>query len=168
MRQEEITVNNIQALEAALAQGEQWIEVYAPNGVTPSLDLVAEALATVANTEAEIIVGIRPRLDTYNFSYQDIERVMWTIKELRTIGVQHVSFGCLTCDNELARDRMLKLVEAASTMQVHFDTAFDVIPVPKRQIALDWLAQHGVEQVMTNDINLADQYNCSYQLAINL
>lgn len=93
---------------------------------------------------------VRPRPGDFCYQVQEIETMLATLKRLRMLGVQSVTFGAVTANGRLDRATMLKLIEAAAPMEVVCHMAFDSIKDVYQEQALIWLADHGVKRVLTH------------------
>ncbi|GJM47831.1 copper homeostasis protein CutC [Weissella soli] len=149
----EIALADLNTLQLAINAGIERVELNAHlelGGVTPTDETVQEAVRMTEAAGIDLVVMVRPRAGDFNYSYNEIEEMLQIIKRFRTLGVKTVTFGVLTANHCLARDKMFKLIEAAKPMQVVFHMAFDDIVPQKQGQALRWLARYGVIRVLTH------------------
>ena len=65
-------------------------------------------------------------------------------------GTDGVVLGCLTPSGWLDEEALELLLETAEGLQVTFHMAFDAIPAARQFKAIDWLAEHGVQRILTH------------------
>ena len=141
----EIAVENYTDIPKALAAGADRIELN---------DNLAVGGTTVAKYVHEhgrsLVTMIRPRGG--NFVYNDTElKIMEAdLFEAQALGVDGVAFGALLPDGTIDEDAMTSLIAASAGMSVVFHMAFDAIPETKQLAAIDWLAAHHVDRILTH------------------
>ena len=149
----EVCVENFTSLPKALAAGARRIELndnLAVGGTTVSKGVLAEATRYIHEHDASVVAMIRPRGG--NFVYNDLElKIMEAdIFEAQAQGVDAVTFGALTADGWLDEDAMENLIAASAGMDVVMHMAFDAIPEARQAEAIDWLAEHEVDRILTH------------------
>lgn len=149
----EFCAENYTHLSWAIARGANRIELcdnLAVGGTTPSTGVIEEAISLGEEKQIPIMTIIRPRGGS--FVYNDLElKIMHTdLIEAKKIGTDGVVLGCLTEDGWIDEEAMELLLEVAEGLQVTFHMAFDAIPADQQLAAIDWLAAHGVQRILTH------------------
>lgn len=149
----EFCAENFTDIPKAIAAGATRIELcdnLAVGGTTPSTGVIEESLAYAGEKNIPVMTMIRPRGG--NFVYNDIElKIMHTdLIEAKKIGTDGVVFGLLQEDGWLDEESLELFLETAEGLQVTFHMAFDAIPKNRQKAALDWLAAHGVDRILTH------------------
>jgi len=149
----EFCAENYTNVPLAIKNGARRIELcdnLAVGGTTPSKGVIAETLTYAGEKNIPVMTMIRPRGG--NFIYHDIElRIMETdLMEAKKLGTDGVVFGCLNKDNGLDKEALERLIEIAQGLQVTFHMAFDQIPKDRQKNAIDWLADHGVDRILSH------------------
>ncbi|MBM7616983.1 copper homeostasis protein [Weissella uvarum] len=149
----EMAVGSTDQLERAIKRGVARIELnenLAVGGLTPSQSMIEQTLAVADTFGVPVAVMVRPRPGDFVYSHREIEKMCDTLKRLRSLGVEAVTFGAVLSDGKLDRANMVKLLEAAQPMDVIFHMAFDTITSEQQVFALDWLERHQVKRVLTH------------------
>lgn len=149
----EMAVADLDGVYAAIDAGADRIELndhLEQGGLTPDYKLVAKAVELTAQAKIDLVVMVRPRAGNFCYSHFEVETMLQTILHLRKLGVSKVTFGVLTPNGGIARNYMLKLLEAAGSMEVIFHMAFDDIAHEKQAMAMYWLKEHGVKRILTH------------------
>lgn len=149
----EFCAENYTNIPLAIARGANRIELcdnLAVGGTTPSTGVIEEALSYAGEKSIPVMTIIRPRGG--DFVYNDTElKIMHTdLIEAKKIGTDGVVLGCLTPSGWLDEEALDLLLETAEGLQVTFHMAFDAIPHERQFAAIDWLAAHGVERILTH------------------
>ncbi len=149
----EFCAENYTDLPLAIAKGAKRIELcdnLAVGGTTPSTGVIEEALSYAGEKNVPVMTMIRPRGG--DFVYNDIElKIMHTdLIEAKKLGTDGVVFGCLTPSNWLDEEALEMLIENAEGLQITFHMAFNAIPKERQFAAIDWLAEHGVDRILTH------------------
>ena len=149
----EFCAENYTHIPLAIAWGADRIELFdnlAVGGTTPSTGVIEEALSYAGEKSIPVMTIIRPRGG--DFIYNDTElKIMHTdLIEAKKIGTDGVVLGCLTPSGWLDEEALELLLETAEGLQVTFHMAFDAIPAERQFAAIDWLADHGVERILTH------------------
>lgn len=149
----EFCAENFTDIPKALAAGASRIELcdnLFVGGTTPSTGVIEEVLAYVGEKNVPVMTMIRPRGG--DFVYNDIElKIMHTdLIEAKKLGTDGVVFGLLQEDGWLDEESLELFLETAEGLQVTFHMAFDAIPKARQKEAIDWLAAHGVDRILTH------------------
>ncbi|MGX7131974.1 copper homeostasis protein CutC [Enterococcus songbeiensis] len=144
---------NYTLIPAAIAAGAHRIELcdnLAVGGTTPSTGVIEEVLSYSGEKQVTVMTMIRPRGG--DFIYNDTElKIMHTdLIEAKKLGTDGVVFGCLTPSGWLDEEALEMLIENAEGLQITFHMAFDEIPTERQFEAIDWLADHGVDRILTH------------------
>ncbi|KAF1302279.1 MULTISPECIES: copper homeostasis protein CutC [Enterococcus] len=144
---------NYTLIPAAIAAGARRIELcdnLAVGGTTPSTGVIEEVLSYAGEKQVTVMTMIRPRGG--DFIYNDTElKIMHTdLIEAKKLGTDGVVFGCLTPSGWLDEEALEMLIENAEGLQITFHMAFDEIPTERQFEAIDWLADHGVDRILTH------------------
>lgn len=149
----EVAVENFTLIPRAVAVGAQRIELndnLAVGGTTVSHGVMAEAARYLNEKQIPLVAMIRPRGG--NFVYNDTELKMMEsdLFVAQQLGVDSVTFGALTANNELDTEAMEMLIGAAGGLNIVMHMAFDEIPVNRQAATIDWLVEHHVQRILTH------------------
>lgn len=149
----EFCAENYTNIPSAIARGAKRIELcdnLAVGGTTPSTGVQEEVLQYAGEKGIPVMTIIRPRGG--DFVYNDTElKIMHTdLIEAKKLGTDGVVLGCLTPSGWLDEEALELLLETAEGLQVTFHMAFDAIPTARQFKAIDWLAEHGVQRILTH------------------
>lgn len=149
----EFCAENYTDIPAAIHAGAGRIELcdnLAVGGTTPSTGVIEEVLGYAGEKGVPVMTMIRPRGG--DFVYNDIElKIMHTdLIEAKKLGTDGVVFGCLTPSGWLDEDALELFIDNAEGLQITFHMAFDAIPTERQFEAIDWLAAHGVDRILTH------------------
>lgn len=149
----EFCAENFTHIPRAIAAGANRIELcdnLIVGGTTVSKGVMTAAADYCAEKKIPLMALIRPRGG--NFVYTDSElKIMETdIYDAKQLGVDGVVFGCLNERQTIDEEAMFMLLEAAEGMQVTFHMAFDVLSKDEQFKAIDWLANHQVDRILTH------------------
>ncbi|QED59770.1 copper homeostasis protein CutC [Enterococcus durans] len=155
----EFCAENYTVIPLAISRGANRIELcdnLAVGGTTPSTGVIEEALSYAGEKEIPVMTIIRPRGG--DFVYNDIElKIMHTdLIEAKKLGTDGVVLGCLTPSGWIDEEAMELLLETAEGLQTTFHMAFDSIPKDRQFAAIDWLAEHGVDRILTHGGDASD------------
>lgn len=156
----EFCAENLEHVVEALASGARRIELcdnLAVGGTTPSYGVIKAAVDLCHVHDAAVMCMIRPRGGDFEYSPEEASIMRDDLRMAASLGVDGVVFGCLR-DGKLDRDLTAELVELArevcpvaeERLQITFHMAFDALPVCDQLEALDWLADQGVDRVLTH------------------
>lgn len=149
----EFCAENFTDIPQAVRAGAGRIELcdnLAVGGTTPSTGVIEEVIQYAHESDVPVMTMIRPRGG--NFVYNDTElKIMHTdLIEAKKIGTDGVVFGCLTEDNQLDEEALELLIEHAEGLQITFHMAFDELSPEVQFEAIDWLAEQGVNRILTH------------------
>ncbi|OTN76872.1 copper homeostasis protein CutC [Enterococcus sp. 8G7_MSG3316] len=149
----EFCAENYTNIPYAIAKGANRIELcdnLAAGGTTPSTGVIEEVLSYAGEKSIPVMTIIRPRGG--DFVYNDTElKIMHTdLIEAKKMGTDGVVLGCLTPSGWLDEEALELLLDTAEGLQVTFHMAFDTIPAERQFAAIDWLAAHQVERILTH------------------
>ena len=160
MLMREFCAENMELVPAAVKAGAARVELcdnLAVGGTTPSYGVIRAAVTHACETGTAVMCMVRPRGG--NFEYTPAEAAMMCDDLLmaKSLGVTGVVFGCLR-DGHLDRELTSELVrlahedapDAPGHVDVTFHMAFDVLPSSEQLEAIDWLAEQGVERILTH------------------
>lgn len=155
----EIAVADIETIAKAIEVGVERVELSADlsvGGISPTNDVVKEALALTNAAGVDLVVMVRPRGGNFVYTHREISTMMQTLKDFRALGVHYVTFGALDTAGRLDRDSMVTLLESAKPMKVVFHMAYDDIKLEYQEQTLNWLARHHVIRVLTHGGELTE------------
>lgn len=115
------------------------------SGLTPSMGTY---LAAREKADIPIVVMIRPRSNGFCYSEDEFEVMLRDTRLFISQGAKSITFGCLTPQGLIDRERCLRMREAAKDATLVFHRAFDVIPRPFE--ALEQLIELGMDRVLTS------------------
>jgi copper homeostasis protein len=144
----EVCVEGVAACHAARDGGAARLEVCSAldvGGLTPSVDLVNEA---IAQSGLPVHVMIRPRAGGFVYSETEFTTMLHEVDEAKPLGVAGVVFGVLRSDRTVDVERTRKLVDRARPMQVTFHRAFD--DVVNLDEALEDVIATGCDRLLTS------------------
>jgi len=154
----EVCIENYSSLPKAIAQGATRIEIcdyLVSGGTTVSKGVMHEAAAYCAEKMIPLMAMIRPRSGNFIYNDSELKIMGYDIIEARNLGLDGIVLGCLTDDHLIDEDAFEQLLEEAYGLQTTFHMAFDAIPVEKQFEAIDWLAEHGVQRILTHGGDLS-------------
>ncbi len=160
MLTKEFCAENMELVPAAVAAGAARIELcdnLAVGGTTPSYGVIRAAVAHARETGTDVMCMVRPRGGGFEHTPAEAAMMRDDLIMAKSLGVTGVVFGCLRdgkLDTELTAE-LIRLAhedtpEAPGRVAVTFHMAFDAL-APKDQLAaIDWLAEQGVERILTH------------------
>ncbi len=161
----EFCAENFTLVPQAIGLGAKRIELcdnLAVGGTTPSTGVIEETIHYAHEKNASVVTMIRPR--SGDFVYNDTElRIMETdLIEAKKLETDGVVFGCLTLDHQLDKEANMRLIQAAEGLQITFHMAFDELDLADQLTAIDWLAEQGIDRILThggsNGTPIADNF----------
>jgi copper homeostasis protein len=117
----------------------------AGGGITPGPGLLRVTRAAV---EIPLMVMIRPRPGSFQFSPGECEAMLADIAQARRAGADGVVIGVLGSDGCIEAQWTARLVDAARPLPVTFHRAFDRTPDLEASLLL--LAELGVSRILTS------------------
>lgn len=156
----EFCAENMELVPAAVAAGAARIELcdnLAVGGTTPSYGVIRAAVAHARETGTDVMCMVRPRGGSFEHTPAEAAMMRDDLIMAKSLGVTGMVFGCLR-DGKLDAELTSELIrlahedtpEAPGRVAVTFHMAFDAL-APKDQLAaIDWLAEQGVERILTH------------------
>ena len=156
----EFCAENVELVPAALAAGAARIELcdnLAVGGTTPSHGVIRAAVALAHEAGAKVMCMVRPRGGDFTYSPAEADIMRDDLLVAKELGVDGVVFGCLRAGridraltSELVRLAHEGSHDAPDVVAVTFHMAFDALDAAVQLTELDWLAEQGVERVLTH------------------
>ena len=155
----EFCAENMTFVPAAVAAGAARVELcdnFAVGGTTPSYGVIRAAVTHARETGTAVMCMVRPRGGDFEYTATEAAVMRDDLLMAKRLGVDGVVFGCLR-DGRLDRELTAKLVrlahepsaEAPRGVAVTFHMAFDALSSADQLEAIDWLAEQGVERIVT-------------------
>ncbi|WP_455138331.1 copper homeostasis protein CutC [Thermophilibacter sp.] len=156
----EFCAENMTLVPAAVAAGAARVELcdnLAVGGTTPSYGVIRAAVAHARKTGTKVMCMVRPRGGDFEYTAAEAAMMCDDLLMAKRLGVDGVVFGCLR-DGRLDRELTAELVrlahdpsaEAPHGVAVTFHMAFDALAPTDQLEAIDWLADQGVERILTH------------------
>lgn len=148
----EFCSENFTDIPLAVVAGAKRIELcdnLAEGGTTPSYGVIKKSVAYCDKMNIPVMTMIRPRGGDFEYNADESEMMLNDIEICKKLGSSGVVFGCLRngkLDNILTE----KLISAAAGMDITFHMAFDVLEKSDQFKAIDWLAERGVQRILTH------------------
>ena len=156
----EFCAENMELVPAAVAAGAARVELcdnLAVGGTTPSFGTIRAAVEYCRPRGVDVMCMVRPRGGSFEHAPAELDVMCQDLIMARSLGVTGVVFGCLrgsqldaeSCELllRLAKEPVL---EAPRGLAVTFHMAFDSLAPQAQLAAIDWLAQRGVERILTH------------------
>ncbi len=147
----EICVDSIPSALSAQTGGADRIELCEnldQGGVTPSAAKIVLAKQVL---KIPVFVLIRPRKGDFLYDYYEFETLIQDIKMAKEMGADGIVSGALTKEGYIDKPKVEKMIGEADPLPFTFHRAFDMCQNPFED--LDWLADAGVERVLTSGRN---------------
>ena len=156
----EFCAENMELVPAAVAAGAARIELcdnLAVGGTTPSYGVIRAAVAFARERSVDVMCMVRPRGGCFEHTAEEAAMMRDDLIMAKSLGVTGVVFGCLR-DGRLDRELTTELErqahedtpEAPGRVDVTFHMAFDALAPEDQLEAIDWLAEQGVERILTH------------------
>lgn len=97
------------------------------DGLSPEVQLVEEVLSRL---NIHVKVMVRSREGDFIYSDKEMEEMVHTVEEFKSIGVKEIVFGALTSDNHIDMKALERITSAALPMKVTFHKAIDLLDNP--------------------------------------
>lgn len=136
------------SLLAAIAAGAERVELcedLAVGGVTPSADLIREAVAAEG---LRVHVLIRCRAGSFVYTAEEVALMTEQIRQAKALGADGVVIGALTPEGDVDLSACRQWVAAAEGMSITFHRAFDRCRHP--QEALEEIIRLGCHRLLTS------------------
>lgn len=156
----EFCAENMELVPAAVKAGAGRVELcdnLAVGGTSPSYGVIRAAVAHANETGTAVMCMVRPRGGSFEYTPAEAAMMRDDLLMAKGLGVTGVVFGCLR-DGHLDRELTSELVrlahedapDAPGHVDVTFHMAFDALPASEQLEAIDWLAEQGVERILTH------------------
>ena len=156
----EFSAENMELVPAAVAAGAARVELcdnLVAGGTTPSYGVIRAAMAFARPRDVSVMCMVRPRGGNFEYTPDEAAIMRDDLLMAKSLGVTGVVFGCLR-EGRLDRELTAELVrlahegtpEAPYGVAVTFHMAFDALDPNDQLEAIDWLAEQGVERVLTH------------------
>ena len=121
-------------------------------GTTPSFGVIKKTVEYAHKHDVPVIVMIRPRGGNFVYSEDELEIMINDIQICSLLGVDGVTFGCLTREKHLDKRAMNRLLSVAHAgdLEVVMHMAFDELTNAEQKEAIDWLSQNRVKRILTH------------------
>ncbi|MCA1033093.1 copper homeostasis protein CutC [Bacillus infantis] len=149
----EVCVENLTLIPEKISKGAQRVELcdnLSVGGTTVSHGVAVKAIDYCRRHNAGVMAMVRPRGGDFVYRVEEIEVMKEDIIHLKQLGADGVVFGCLTEDGWIDEGAMKVLLELAEGLETVFHMAFDHIRHDRQLEAIDWLAEHGVNPILTH------------------
>jgi len=161
----EVALENFTNVPKAIHAGANRIELcdnLAVGGTTVSKGVMAETQKYANEHHIPVMAMIRPRGGDFVYTDTELKIMETDVFQAQELGMDGVVFGALNADGSLDTDALEMLIAAAGGMQITFHMAFDAIPKAKQAESIDWLADAGIDRILTHggalDTPLASHY----------
>lgn len=151
----EVCVENFTNVPLMIERGADRIELnndLSVGGTTPSFGVIKKTVEYAHKHDVPVIVMIRPRGGNFVYSEDELEIMINDIQICSLLGVDGVTFGCLTREKHLDKRAMNRLfsVAHARDLEVVMHMAFDELTNAEQKEAIDWLSQNRVKRILTH------------------
>lgn len=151
----EVCVENFTNVPLMIERGADRIELnndLSVGGTTPSFGVIKKTVEYAHKHDVPVIVMIRPRGGNFVYSEDELEIMINDIQICSLLGVDGVTFGCLTREKHLDKRAMNRLLSVAHAgdLEVVMHMAFDELTNAKQKEAIDWLSQNRVKRILTH------------------
>ncbi|WP_057810106.1 copper homeostasis protein CutC [Furfurilactobacillus siliginis] len=149
----EVAVENFTAIPAAIAAGANRIELndnLTVGGTTASRGVMSEASRYASEHHVPITAMIRPRGGDFVYNDTEIKIMEADLFSAQELGIDGIAIGALTPDHKLDTEALEQLLAAAGGMSLTFHMAFDEIAAADQAAAIDWLAEHDFDRILTH------------------
>ncbi|WP_243355141.1 copper homeostasis protein CutC [Bacillus litorisediminis] len=149
----EVCVENFTIIPDVIARGAGRIELcdnLAVGGTTVSHGVAKKTIEYCHSKNIKVMAMIRPRGGNFIYSHEEIEMMKYDLVHLKQLGTDGVVLGCLNNTGWIDEMAMLTLLELANGLEVTFHMGFDQIKPEYQLKAIDWLAEHNVDRILTH------------------
>ncbi|NME19943.1 copper homeostasis protein CutC [Lactobacillus johnsonii] len=151
----EVCVENFTNVPLMIERGADRIELnndLSVGGTTPSFGVIKKTVEYTHKHDVPVIVMIRPRGGNFVYSEDELEIMINDIQICSLLGVDGVTFGCLTREKHLDKRAMNRLLSVAHAgdLEVVMHMAFDELTNVEQKEAIDWLSQNRVKRILTH------------------
>lgn len=148
----EFCAENFTNIPQAIAAGAKRIELcdnLAVGGTTPAFGVIKHTIRYAMARAIPVMTMIRPRGGHFEYSKTEANIMLDDIAVCSVLGSTGIVSGALKngwIDEPLMQD----IISTAGTMEITFHMAFDVLHEEQQFAAIDWLAEHGIQRVLTH------------------
>lgn len=151
----EVCVENFTNVPLMIKRGADRIELnndLSVGGTTPSFGVIKKTVEYAHKHDVPVIVMIRPRGGNFVYNEDELEIMINDIQICSLLGVDGVTFGCLTREKHLDKRAMNRLLSVAhaETLEVVMHMAFDELTNAEQKEAIDWLSKNKVKRILTH------------------
>lgn len=151
----EVCVENFTNVPLMIERGADRIELnndLSVGGTTPSFGVIKKTVEYAHKHDVPVIVMIRPRGGNFVYNEDELEIMINDIQICSLLGVDGVTFGCLTREKHLDKRAMNRLLSVAHVggLEVVMHMAFDELTNAEQKEAIDWLSQNRVKRILTH------------------
>nr|WP_318247619.1 copper homeostasis protein CutC [Bacillus infantis] len=149
----EVCVENLTLIPQKINKGAQRVELcdnLSVGGTTVSHGVAVKAIEYCRRHNVGVMAMVRPRGGDFVYNAEEIAIMEEDIIHLKHLGADGVVFGCLTEDGWIDEEAMSALLNLADGLETVFHMAFDHIRHDKQLQAIDWLAEHDVDRILTH------------------
>ncbi|PWG00625.1 copper homeostasis protein CutC [Levilactobacillus bambusae] len=122
----------------------------AVGGTTTSRGVMSEAIRYARENQIHLDLLIRPRGGNFIYNDTEIKIMEADIFQAQELGVDGIVLSALTQNNTLDTEGLETLIAAANGMELTFGTGFDIIRPQDRGEAVDWLADHQFDRILSS------------------
>ncbi|PAF23069.1 copper homeostasis protein CutC [Terribacillus saccharophilus] len=149
----EVCVENFTNVPKVIAKGADRIELcdnLAVGGTTVSHGVAEVTITYCHGKNIKVMSMVRPRGGNFVFSKEEVDMMKRDLVHLKELGTDGVVLGCLNDTGWIDEDAMITLLDVAKGLDITFHMAFDQISTENQLKAIDWLAEHGVDRILTH------------------
>lgn len=151
----EVCVENFTNVPLMIERGADRIELnndLTVGGTTPSFGVIKKTVEYAHKHDVPVIVMIRPRGGNFVYNEDELEIMINDIQLCSLLGVDGVTFGCLTREKHLDKRAMNRLLSVAhaGALEVVMHMAFDELTNAEQKEAIDWLSKNKVKRILTH------------------
>lgn len=151
----EVCVENFTNVPLMIERGADRIELnndLSVGGTTPSFGVIKKTVEYAHKHDVPVIVMIRPRGGNFVYNEDELEIMINDIQICSLLGVDGVTFGCLTREKHLDKRAMNRLLSVAHVgdLEVVMHMAFDELTNAEQKEVIDWLSQNRVKRILTH------------------
>lgn len=148
----EFCAEKLVGVAEALRAGAQRIELcddLSVGGVSPTDEVIAQAVELVHGLSGTVMVMVRPRGGDFAYSDAELAEMERVIGVARAAGADGIVFGC-TRNGALDVRATQRLVACGAGLDMTFHMAFDEIDREAQPQVLSTLAGYGISRVLTH------------------
>ena len=177
----EFCAEGMELVPAAVRAGARRIELcdnLAVGGTSPSYGVIRHAVDFAREHDVDVMAMCRPRGGDFVYRGREREALVDDVRCARSLGATGLVFGCLGISEDgkvgLDQELVCRLVEEAkgqgrgiaagsAPVQITFHMAFDVLDKEAQLVAIDTLAELGVDRILTHGGPLGTSIEQNYE-----